>query len=52
MDNKLSIKDELTEFLLYTAPNGKVKVEHFGRFGGMIPAPDEVLHALEEKFLQ
>jgi len=27
MDNKISIKDELTEFLLYTAPNGKVKVE-------------------------
>ena len=25
--NKLSIKDELTEFLLYTSPNGEVKVE-------------------------
>lgn len=29
MDNKLSIKDELTEFLLYTTPSGKVKVEIF-----------------------
>lgn len=26
-NNKLTIKDELTDFLLYTAPNGKVKVE-------------------------
>ena len=29
MNNKLTIKDELTDFLLYTAPNGKVKVEVF-----------------------
>ncbi len=27
--NKLQIKDELTEFLLYTTPDGKVKVEIF-----------------------
>ena len=27
MNNQLTIKDELTEFLLYTDPNGKVKVE-------------------------
>jgi len=27
MQNKLTPKDELTEFLLYTAPNGNVKVE-------------------------
>jgi len=26
-ENKLTIKDELTEFLLYTTPDGKVKVE-------------------------
>jgi len=26
-NHKISIKDELTEFLLYTAPSGKVKVE-------------------------
>lgn len=25
--NKINIKDELTEFLLYTAPNGSIKVE-------------------------
>ena len=25
--NKISIKDELTEFLLYTSPKGDVKVE-------------------------
>jgi len=27
--NQLQIKDELTEFLLYTTPDGKVKVEIF-----------------------
>jgi len=27
MQNKLTTKDELTEFLLYTAPSGNVKVE-------------------------
>ncbi len=30
---------------------GKVKVEHYGRFGGMIPSPAEVLHALETKII-
>ena len=29
MTKKITIKDELTEFLLYTAPNGDVKVEAF-----------------------
>ena len=29
MPNQLTIKDELTEFLLYTTPDGKVKVEIF-----------------------
>lgn len=29
------------------AVNGKVPVAHFGRYGGVIPAPDEVLDALE-----
>ena len=27
--NKLTIRDELTEFLLYTAPGGEVKIEVF-----------------------
>lgn len=27
----------------------KVPVTHFGRFGGMIPSPEEVLNALEQK---
>jgi len=30
---------------------GKVKVEHFGRFGGIIPSPSEVLQALEQKII-
>jgi 2-oxoglutarate ferredoxin oxidoreductase subunit alpha len=28
-----------------------LKVEHFGRFGGIIPTPDEVVHALEQKII-
>lgn len=31
------------------AVNGRVRVEHFGRYGGVIPAPDEVLEALEKQ---
>lgn len=34
------------------AVNGKVPVEHFGRFGGMIPSPDEVVEALEQKIIK
>lgn len=30
---------------------GTVKVEHFGRFGGIIPSPSEVLQALEQKII-
>jgi 2-oxoglutarate/2-oxoacid ferredoxin oxidoreductase subunit alpha len=30
---------------------GKVQVEHFGRFGGIIPSPSEVLEALEQKII-
>ncbi|MDD3875915.1 MAG: 3-methyl-2-oxobutanoate dehydrogenase subunit VorB [Bacteroidales bacterium] len=33
------------------AVNGKTKVEFYGRFGGMIPAPDEILNALETKLI-
>ncbi len=33
------------------AVNGRVKVEHFGRFGGIIPTPDEVVEALEQKII-
>ena len=33
------------------AVNGKVKVEHFGRLGGIVPTPDEVLNALKQKLM-
>lgn len=33
------------------AVNGKVPVRHFGRYGGIIPSPDEILVALEKNFL-
>jgi 2-oxoglutarate ferredoxin oxidoreductase subunit alpha len=26
----------------------KVKVEHFGRMGGIVPSPDEILNKLKE----
>ena len=31
------------------AVNGRVKVEHFGRLGGIVFTPDEILNALKEK---
>jgi 2-oxoglutarate ferredoxin oxidoreductase subunit alpha len=33
------------------AVNGKVKVEHFGRLGGIVPDPDEVVVALKQKLI-
>ncbi|MDD2278972.1 MAG: 3-methyl-2-oxobutanoate dehydrogenase subunit VorB [Bacteroidales bacterium] len=33
------------------AVNGKVPVEHYGRLGGMIPTPNEVVTAIEEKII-
>jgi 2-oxoglutarate ferredoxin oxidoreductase subunit alpha len=33
------------------AVNGKTPVVHFGRMGGMIASPSEVLNALEEKLI-
>jgi 2-oxoglutarate ferredoxin oxidoreductase subunit alpha len=29
----------------------KVKVEHFGRYGGVIHSPEEVLEGLEQKII-
>lgn len=34
------------------AVNGKVPVEHFGRQGGIVPAPKEVVDALKEKLIK
>jgi 2-oxoglutarate/2-oxoacid ferredoxin oxidoreductase subunit alpha len=34
------------------AVNGKTKVEYFGRMGGIVPTPDEVEAALEQKLLR
>ena len=33
------------------AVNGKIPVEHFGRYGGIIPTPDEIVEALEQKII-
>ena len=33
------------------AVNGRVPVEFYGRMGGIVPSPDEVLRALKEKVL-
>lgn len=32
--------------------NGKVPVEHYGRLGGIVPTPDDVLEALKEKIVE
>jgi 2-oxoglutarate ferredoxin oxidoreductase subunit alpha len=34
------------------AVNGKVKVEHYGRYGGMVHSPEEVLDAFMQKIVQ
>lgn len=34
------------------AVEGKVPVKHFGRMGGMIPSPNEVVSALEEQIIK
>lgn len=34
------------------AVNGQVKVEHFGRLGGIVPDPDEIVSALHDKLVQ
>ena len=34
------------------AVNGRVKVEHFGRLGGIVPDPDEVVEAIKEKLIK
>ena len=33
------------------AVNGKIPVEFYGRMGGIVPSPDEVLNALKEKVI-
>jgi 2-oxoglutarate ferredoxin oxidoreductase subunit alpha len=33
------------------AVNGKAPVEHYGRMGGMLFSPDEVLKAVKEKLI-
>ncbi len=34
------------------AVNGKVPVEYYGRMGGIVPAPDEVVEALKNKLIK
>ena len=33
------------------ATNGKVKVEHYGRMGGVVPSPEEIVDAIKERIL-
>jgi 2-oxoglutarate ferredoxin oxidoreductase subunit alpha len=33
------------------AVNGQIPVAHYGRMGGIVPTPDEVLAALKEKIV-
>ena len=32
------------------AVDGRVKVDHYGRMGGVVPTPEELVVALKEKF--
>ena len=33
------------------AVNGEERVEHFGRLGGIVPEPDEIVEALKNKLM-
>jgi 2-oxoglutarate ferredoxin oxidoreductase subunit alpha len=33
------------------AVNGKVKVEHYGRMGGMVPSPEDIVEVIKERIL-
>ncbi len=33
------------------AINGNVRVEYFGRLGGIVPEPDEIVNALMSKLM-
>jgi 2-oxoglutarate ferredoxin oxidoreductase subunit alpha len=33
------------------AVDGRIKVSHYGRMGGVIPTPEEIINVLDEKFL-
>ena len=32
------------------AVNGKTRVEHYGRMGGVVPTPEEIVEALKANF--
>ena len=34
------------------AINGALPVEHFGRLGGIVPDPEEIINALKEKLVK
>lgn len=38
-------------FDVKAAVNGKVPVAHFGRLGGIVPDPDEIIQALDERLI-
>ena len=38
-------------FDVRAAVNGRIPVEHFGRLGGIVPDPDEIVQALEKRFI-
>ena len=35
---------------LRLAVNGRVKVDFYGRMGGVVPTPEEIVEALKNKF--
>jgi len=47
---EMSAGQMVEDVLLATRQTPNVKVEHFGRFGGVVHGPEEVLNALIQKF--
>jgi 2-oxoglutarate ferredoxin oxidoreductase subunit alpha len=49
---EMSAGQMIEDILLATRQTPQIKVEHYGRFGGAVHDPDEVLAALEQKIIK
>ena len=43
---------QMIEDVKLSANNNNIKIEHFGRLGGIVPTPDEILDAFKSKIIE